>query len=179
MSNRPISLLVFLVLACSFGVAQSSPPKFRVGLTITTDDESLKALVKLYLNRELRSLHDVEPVDGYTSTSALMRDVSKQNRIHYALNVMAQKTAQRYVVSVVFLRRYNNLPAQKFVESLGADAMKQYLQTYIDSQQEDLYPTGEIFLSMSLYTVAEESQIRGICEQIVADLDTKILNSRR
>lgn len=42
-----------------------------------------------------------------------------------------------------------------------------------------MYPTGEILLTMSLYRLSEETQIKGVCEEIVADLDSKILNPRR
>lgn len=120
MPRIPALLLALLASICASGIAQTSEPRFRVGLSITSDDDSLKTLVESYLGRELRSLRDVEPVNGYTSTLGLLKDVSKQP-IHYALKVIVQKTGQGYVLSVAFLRRYNNIPAQKFVESLGTE----------------------------------------------------------
>ena len=156
-------LLIFLiaVIAFTLGVtATSQHPaehRFRVQVAVTAD-ENIKGLITSYINRELRSLRDVEIVD-------------KDPRWLLAVVAMEVSTKGGYkpgvALSIVVLEKFDNSFLKSFVHEID----KQDLAVLLTS---DLYAVPNHWLR-----VGSHDDLRSICDGIVADFDTKHLEESR
>ena len=156
-------LLIFLIAVVAFtlvitATSQEQPdPRFRVQVSVSAN-ENIKGLITSYINRELRSLRDVEIVD-------------KDPRWRLAVVALETSTKGGYksgvALSIVVLEKFDN----SSLKSLISETYKKDLVVLLTS---NLYSA-----SYHELRVGSEDDLRSICDGIVADFDTKHLEESR
>jgi hypothetical protein len=157
MSIKRIILVVLILITPSLLFAQIGyKPKLRVILSITADEE-FHGLISSFLNRELRALHDVEidEVDPQFEIFILARKITD-----------TQKSVLGVIFSVVMFERFNNealydmyQPEKKVVADFLTSDLRKFKGQYVH--------TGS------------QKDIRRICESIIADFDSYVLEPQR
>lgn len=156
---RSLGILCFVaILSLPSHAADTSNLRFsaRVKVTITAD-ENIKPSLSSYLNRELRSLSDVELVD---------------NNPEWEMNVLATevKTVGGYksgvVISTVIMSSFNNQMLSGFFQP--------------KFKGTGLTMTSELFRYPDHWlNVGSTDDLQRLCKRIVADFDTKHLEESR
>ena len=157
--NRILSLLatIFILSSTSVATAQESElPKFRVKVFVSAD-ENIEGKIKSYINRELRSLGDVELVDDDSEFEleivAIEQMTESGNKVGIVLStVISTKYDNWYLLTLV--------PASKKEE--------------LDKQTANLY-----FFPDHWVKTGPTRSLRKLCNEIVADFDTKHLENIR
>jgi hypothetical protein len=158
--KRPLILLI-AVATMTLGVITNSQEqtkyRFHVQL-IVSGEESIKGLITSYINRELRSLRDVEIVysnPGWElSIVAMELSTVSRRKIGVAL-------------STVILKRFQN---QALLESFISGKNKEIVTVLTD----DLYSFEDHWLN-----VGSDDNLRKTCNEIVADFDADYLEGAR
>jgi hypothetical protein len=128
----------------------------RVRVTVTAD-ESIKGMVSSYLNRELRSLGDVELVDDNPEYEIRFLAVETKSlsgqKTGVAFSVITSEYFDNQSISFTFQPKYKEM-------GLRATAG---LEHNLDHRME----------------MGSTSELEKICKEIVADLDAKTLGESR
>ena len=151
-----IPLLLMVTVISS--VAAQDLPKFKARVKVSVSaDENIKGMVTSYINRELRSLQDVEVVD---------RDPE------WELQILAMEVSTKggyksgIVLSVVILSKFSSQILLPFVSGSYKEA--------VDKLTSNLYYYPDHWL-----IVDSTKDLKQSCIGIVADFDTKYLEQSR
>ena len=165
---RALLVVLFLMMSVGFTGAQQteksaekkniSPPKFRVQVRVSED---LKTEAESYIKRELRSLGDVEVTDmlaHYELSVIILEHISKSS---------GTKTGQ---ISCSFLgvKRFDVLGLTSKLPS------EQFSDVFVATS--DLYYYPNLFV---LIINGERTKLKQLCQEIVANFDTKLLEPDR
>jgi len=153
-----ILIALMLVVTAVSSVAAQDLPKFKARVKVSVSaDENIKGTVTSYINRELRSLQDVEIVD---------RDPE------WELQILAMEISTKggyktgIVLSVVILSKFSN----QFLLDRVADSYKEIVGNLTSS----LYYYPDHWLR-----VGSNEDLKSLCNGIVADFDTRYLEESR
>lgn len=135
----------------------SAEHRFRVQVGVTAD-ENIKGLITSYINRELRSLRDVEIVDKDPRWLLEVIAVEISTKGGYKSGV---------ALSIVVLEKFDN----SYLKSLMRETYEKDLVVLLTS---NLYAVLNHWLR-----VGSHDDLRSICDGIVADFDTKHLEESR
>lgn len=156
-------LLILLIVVVAFtlvitATSQEQPdPRFRVRVSVSAN-ENIKGLITSYINRELRSLRDVEIVDKDPRWLLEVVAVEISTKGGYKSGV---------ALSVVVLKKFDN----SYLKSRMRETYEKDLAVLLTS---DLYAVPNHWLR-----VGSHDDLRSICDGIVADFDTKHLEESR
>ena len=158
---RTMLICLFLLMSVGFTGAQQGeklPTKFRVGVMVSGD---LKPEAESYLKRELRSLGDVEITDlvGVYELSVIILESKYKSS--------GTKTGQ---ISYTYmgLKRFNPF-------NLTTKLPREHFDTVFDA-------TSNLYYFPEMYGIAmdkERTELKLLCEKIVANFDTKLLEPDR
>ena len=155
-------ILLTAVLAMTLGVITNAEEqidhKFRVQVFVSSGkDDSFKGLVTSYINRELRSLRDVEIVyrDPEWKLSIAALEISTKS---------GYKTGA--ALSTVVLRRFDN---QSLVSLLPENS-----RGFVRLGTSNLYDDFDHWVNID-----SDDNLREICNKIVAKFDTRYLEKKR
>ena len=158
---RTMLICLFLLLSLGFTGAQQGerlPTKFRVYVEVSG---ALKTEAESYLKRELRSLGDVEIIDmgGVYDLSVVI--------IESKYKSSGTKTGQ---ISYTYmgLKRFNPF-------NLTAKLPREHFDTVFDA-------TSNLYYFPEMYGIGinkERTELKQLCQKIVADFDTKLIEPDR
>ena len=170
--NRRLEMVLLVgllvVMSVCFTRAQEtdkSPPKFQVDVHVSCDNSILKSEIESYLNRELRSLGDVEIVDN-SSEHALSVIVieetyvggEKKGTVSLAvLGLLRINPKQLFSLQKIY-----DIPAEVFVDATF-DAVFGYRRNYF----------------FQLIVNIQKNNVKRTCEEIVAGFDTDMIEPER
>jgi hypothetical protein len=155
-----LKLIIFtlLFLFCFISVQSQTKPtgtprKIRVGVLITAENDRLKSLVYSYLDRELRDLKDVE-----------VTSVNSPKDYDYAISaiVTTNYEGRGFILSIVFIESEIHIPP--FQKKPDGSLDMYYKSVFVDHQ---------------LVTSGNEANLKQECAGLVAELDTKYLQTTR
>ena len=162
-------LLSVICIVCFTGrpiqSQQTNDRKFWVGVHITCDEnEHVRNLMESYIKRELRGLKDVDVTDMLlplaTPYGIIVRSLEIKNKAGQGLGI--------YAIGYVFTRQYNNDPILDLLHpdpEKVAKAMGMLMHAYQMPHLNVAY--------------AKLAAIDEICQLIVADFDTQLLEKYR
>lgn len=157
-----VALLVGLILALTLTGTGQTNTRFIVTVSVSCDNEALKAELESYLKRELRGLGDVEISDfpiGWHDLSVIAIE---------GTNKSGTKTGDVYF-SCLGEKRFDALSLKSYVrESVFADAID------ILAGLAYWYPRFH-----RLEVGVPRAEIKQFCQMIVANFDTKLLEPER
>jgi len=145
------------VLSLSAHAADNSKPRFPVKAKVSVlGSESIKSSVSSYLNRELRSLNDVELVDD---------DYEWEIRI-CAIEIKMQ-TGQKagFALSSVIIQTFYNRPLSLWVKP-------RHLDYVLD------LTSGLSYYPIQRLRVGGPEDLQEMCKDVIADFDTQRLKPR-
>ena len=169
---KKVCLLLLITAICVVGftgkpsqsqVQDGQDQKFRVHVSVTCDDESLKNSVESHIKRELRSLGDViidiVGLDTYKIHVVLVEPTYKNT---------GTKTGN-VSIAVLFLRRFDSRPLlNKYVKAgFKGDAAFETISLY------HFKPEG---LRVAYWT---RNNIKQYCQELVANFDIQMLEKAR
>ena len=158
---RTMLIGLLLLMSVGFtGAQNNAQSKFAVKVSVTANDD-IKGEVESYLKRELRSLGDVEVTDwGYDY-------VLKVIILEHTYKSSGNKTGQ---ISCAYLG------LKKFsVIDFAWKFPKEYHDTVIETTSY-LFHGSDTFV---LVINRERAELKQLCQQIVAEFDTKLLEPYR
>ena len=154
-------ILLTAVIVMTLGVTTNSEEqtdhKFRVQVSVSSKDDSFEGLVKSYINRELRSLRDVEIVyrnPRWKLSIVALEDFTKSGR------------KMGVTLSTVILRRFDN----QFLLS----TLPENYRRLASLQTSGLYDHYDQWVNGG-----SNDDLRTICNEIVAKFDTRYLEKVR
>ena len=162
---RTMLICLFLLMSVGFTGAQQGekmPAKFRVEVLVDGTDLTNTTEAESYLKRELRSLGDVEITDigmgHYVLSVVMVEDIYKSS---------GTKTG-RFSYSYMGVKRFNPF-------DLESKLPKQHFNTVFDA-------TWNLYYYSPLHGVgtgAKRTELKQVCQQIVAKFDTRLLEPDR
>ena len=148
---------------------EKQKPKFRVEVSVTCNDENMKAFIESHIKRELRSLQDVEIV------AILGKYQLAIVATEFTYKTSGRKSGEIALASQ-FLRHYN--PALQIFRLSRAYPLgsKEYtaLLEASDKIQHWTYDKAELLLSVGMRESLDER-----CKGIVVNFDTNMLEPDR
>ena len=154
-------ILLTAVLAMTLGVITNSEEQterqFRVQVSVSSKDDSFEGLVTSYINRELRSLRDVEIVyrDPEWKLSIVALEISTKSGYKTGVGL-----------STVVLRRFDN---QSLVSLLPENS-----RGFVRLGTSNLYDDFDHWINID-----SDDNLREICNKIVANFDADHLEKKR
>ncbi len=169
--RRGIRLVLAIFFLCVAGggraLGQAQQPKFRAKVRlVVSSNEDIKGLLTSYINRELRSLSDVDVVDQ------LLRQDTDVGYL-YLISVVAMKVFTvgganpGVALSFVIKRPFEN---RIILEKLVYPQVRDPILSVTDG----LYYAGEHWL-----LAGPTHSLQDLCKQFVADFDAKVLEKDR
>ena len=158
---RTMLICLFLLISVGFTGAQQGerlPTKFRVYVQVSGD---LKTEAESYLKRELRSLGDVEIMD--------LSGVYELKVINLESKYKSSGTKTGQVdFACMGIKRFNPF-------DLSSQLPKKHFDTVFDATS-NLYYFPEMYV---LRINEERTELKQVCQEIVAGFDTKVLEPDR
>ena len=152
-----LTAVIVMILGVTSNSEEQTDHEFRVQVSVSSKDDSFEGLVKSYINRELRSLRDVEIVysNPQWKLSILAMPLSLKSGYKTGL-----------ALSIVVLPKFDN---QLLTWPIPEDARR-----FITLMTSGLYH----YPGHLLYTGSNDD-LRKLCDEIVADFDTDYLEKAR
>jgi len=153
-----IVLGAIAVLSLAAYAADTPNPRFSAKVKVSVGgEESIKSSVSSYLNRELRSLGDVEIVD---------------DNYEWAINITALENKivggkkSGFTIAAIFIQSFNNQLLRELVEPKHQD--------FVIKMTSGLsyYPDGWV-------VIGGPESLQELCKKIIADFDTECLEKVR
>ena len=161
---RIMLICLFLLMSVSFtGAQNNSQSKFVVRCVVNANEEGIKSEVASYLKRELRSLGDVVITEDVWNYDYKL-DVIILHPKYKSSGTKAEQISCAYLG----IKRFR-------VSDLTIKLPKEHFDTVFDLTWQ-LYSYPELFI---LEVGRERTELKLLCQEIVAEFDTKLLEPDR
>ena len=157
-------LTTTFIVAAGVGTEKLKFPKYsaRVKLQITAPEE-IRNQIDSYISRELRSLGDVQIITDEPDFVISVLAIVVDNRAGYKAG---------FALTDVILRPCQN--KAKFWKMLFGQSLSEKQYATLEGMTADLYRFEDQHIRVSALT-----DLQGVCQEMVADFDTKHLKSER
>ena len=157
--NRFFTLIAIILLVTAISSAKAQYiPKFKARIEVSvTADENIRGMVASYINRELRSLHDIELVDHDPEWVLQILVAEPSTKGGYKAGI---------VLSVIILPKFSN----QFLASVLPDSYKEV----VSKMTSNLYHYPDHWL-----LTGSIEDLKELCNSVVADFDTKYIEESR
>ena len=161
---RTMLICLFLLMSVSFtGAQNNSQSKFIVRCVVNANEEGIKSEVASYLKRELRSLGDVVITEDVWNYDYKLGVIILQPK-YKSSGTKAEQISCAYLG----IKRFQ-------VSDLTIKLPKEHFDTVFDLTWQ-LYSYPELFI---LEVGRERTELKLLCQEIVAEFDTKLLEPDR
>ena len=161
---RMMLICLFLLMSVSFtGAQNNSQSKFIVRCVVNANEEGIKSEVASYLKRELRSLGDVVITEDVWNYDYKLDVIILQPK-YKSSGTKAEQISCAYLG----IKRFR-------VSDLTIKLPKEHFDTVFDLTWQ-LYSYPELFI---LEVGRERTELKLLCQEIVAEFDTKLLEPDR
>lgn len=161
---RMMLICLFLLMSVSFtGAQNNSQSKFIVRCVVNANEEGIKSEVASYLKRELRSLGDVVITEDIWNYDYKL-DIIILHPKYKSSGTKAEQISCAYLG----IKRFR-------VSDLASKLPREHFDTVFGATWQ-LYSYPELFI---LEVGRERTELKQLCQEIVAEFDTKLLEPDR
>ena len=156
--KKILTLTTTAILIFGF-IGQAADDRFKVYVSVTSDDENIKAAVESYIKRELRALRDVDIVAKYGDATCFLKILAGEDESRAG-------TKLGYTIAYCYYERFSFSPP--FLGNISGDTSN--VKSYVRIVEKFA------FYDPLLGVVGGgTNDLKELCERVVVKFDTYLL----